>query len=119
MKKTSAYEEDDWNARMAATVTDIGSASSTVRYFGKDGYYAKGRPEHRKASFRHGEAARALGLGRHVSPKRIDAILPAHVPGTGLRLGRMCDGERQHPPGVDIAPPAPKPVSLAALLDGD
>ena len=31
----------------------------------------------------------------------------------------MCDGERQHRPGVDIALPAPKPVSLAALLHGD
>ena len=32
---------------MLATVTNIGSASSTVHYFEQDGYYAKGDPEHR------------------------------------------------------------------------
>ena len=41
---------------MVATVTDIGSAGSTVHYFERDGYYAKGDPEHRKASFWNGEA---------------------------------------------------------------
>ncbi len=85
---------------MVAMVTNIGSASSTVHYFEQDGYYAKGDPEHRKASFWHGEAARALGLGRHVSPNRFNAILEGHVPGTGLRLGRMRDGGHQHRPGV-------------------
>ena len=104
---------------MVATVTNIGSASATVHYFEQDGYYAKGDPEHRKASFWHGEAARALGLGRHVSPKRFNAILEGHVPGTGLRLGRMRDGGHQHRPGVDVTLSAPKSVSLAALLHGD
>ena len=98
---------------------NIGSASSTVHYFEQDGYYAKDDPEHRKASSWHGQAARALGLGRHVSPKRFNAILEGHVPGTGLRLGRMRDGEHQHLPGVDITLSAPKSVSLAALLHGD
>ena len=104
---------------MVATVTDIGSASSTVHYFEQDGYYAKGDPEHRKASFWHGEAARALGLGRHVSPKRFNKVLLGYVPGTDIRLGRMRDGEHQHRPGLDITLSAPKSVSLAALLHGD
>ena len=104
---------------MVATVTDIGSASSTVHYFEQDGYYAKGDPEHRRASFWHGEAARALGLGRHVSPKKFHAILQGYVPGTDIRLGRLRDGEHQHRPGVDITLSAPKSVSLAALLHGD
>ena len=104
---------------MVATVTDIGSASSTVHYFEQDGYYAKGDPEHRRASFWHGELARALGLGRHVSPKRFNAVLLGHVPGTDIRLGRVRDGEHQHRPGVDITLSAPKSVSLAALLHGD
>ena len=104
---------------MVATVTDIGSASSTVHYFEQDGYYAKGDPEHRRASFWHGEAAKALGLGRHVSPKRFNKVLLGHVPGTDIRLGRLRDGEHQHRPGVDITLSAPKSVSLAALLHGD
>ncbi len=104
---------------MVATVTDIGSASSTVHYFEQDGYYAKGDPEHRRASFWHGQAARALGLARHVSPKRFNAILLGYVPGTDIRLGRVRDGEHQHCPGVDITLSAPKSVSLAALLHGD
>ena len=104
---------------MVATVTPVGSASSTVHYFEQDGYYAKGDPEHRKASFWHGTLARALGLGRHVSPKRFNAILEGHVPGTDIRLGRMRDGEHQHRPGLDITLSAPKSVSLAALLHGD
>ncbi len=104
---------------MVATVTDIGSASSTVHYFEQDGYYAKGDPEHRRASFWHGELARALGLGRHVSPKKFHAILQGYVPDTDIRLGRLRDGEHQHRPGVDITLSAPKSVSLAALLHGD
>ena len=104
---------------MVATVTDIGSASSTVHYFEQDGYYAKGDPEHRRASFWHGAAARALGLGRHVSPKTFHAILQGYVPGTDIRLGRLRDGGHQHRPGVDITLSAPKSVSLAALLHGD
>ncbi len=104
---------------MVATVTDIGSASSTVHYFEQDGYYAKGDPEHRRASLWHGQAARALGLGRHVSPKTFNAILQGYVPGTDIRLGRLRDGEHQHRPGVDITLSAPKSVSLAALLHGD
>ena len=98
-------------------VPSIGSASSTVHYLEQDGYCAKDDPEHRKASFWRGRAAKAPGLGRHVSPKRFNAILQGHVPKTELRLGRMRDGE--HRPGVDITLSAPKSVSLAALLHED
>ena len=104
---------------MVATVTAITSASATVHYFEKDGYYAKNSPEHRRASFWHGAAARDLALGRHVRPKIFESILAGHVPGAGRRLGRARDGEHQHRPGVDITFSAPKSVSLQALVKGD
>ncbi len=104
---------------MVATVTAITSASATVHYFEQDGYYAKNDPEHRRASFWHGTAARDLGLGRHVKPKIFESILAGHVPGTDQRLGRARDGEHQHRPGVDITFSAPKSVSLQALVMGD
>lgn len=94
---------------MVATVTSLSSASTTVHYFEHDGPYAKGAPEHRKASFWHEEAARALELGRHVSPKRINAILQGYVPETNLRLGRMRDGEHQHRPGRETVPSCFRP----------
>ncbi|MDE0417105.1 MAG: relaxase domain-containing protein [bacterium] len=104
---------------MVATVTAITSASATVHYFEQDGYYAKNSPEHRRASFWHGAAARDLGLGRHVKPKVFESILAGYVPGTNQRLGRARDGEHQHRPGVDITFSAPKSVSLQALVMGD
>ncbi len=104
---------------MVATVTAITSASATVHYFEQDGYYARNDPEHRRASFWHGTAARDLGLGRHVKPKIFESILAGHVPGTDQRLGRARDGEHQHRPGVDITFSAPKSVSLQALVMGD
>ena len=104
---------------MVATVTAITSASATVHYFEQDGYYAKNDPEHRRASFWHGTAARDLALGRHVKPKAFQSILAGYVPGTGQRLGRARDGEHQHRPGVDITFSAPKSVSLQALVMGD
>ena len=73
---------------MVATVTAITSASATVHYFEQDGYYAKNDPEHRRASFWHGAAARDLALGRHVKPKTFESILAGYVPGTDIRLGR-------------------------------
>ena len=104
---------------MVATVTAITSVSATVHYFEQDGYYAKNDPEHRRASFWHGAAARDLGLGRHVKPKAFESILAGYVPGTDQRLGRARDGEHQHRPGVDITFSAPKSVSLQALVMGD
>ena len=104
---------------MVATVTALTSAAVTTRYFERDGYYAKSDPEHRKASGWHGRGAAALGLGRHVSPARFEAILSGTVPGTDVTLGRIRDGRREHRPGVDVTMQAPKSVSLAALVSGD
>ena len=104
---------------MVATVTALTSASSTVHYFEQDGYYAKNSPEHRKASFWHGAAARDLALGRHVKPTVFESILAGYVPGTDRRLGRARDGAHQHRPGVDITFSAPKSVSLQGLVRED
>ena len=76
-------------------------------------------PEHRKASFWHGAAARDLALGRQVKPKLFESILAGFVPGTDRRLGRARDGEHQHRPGVDITFSAPKSVSLQGLVRED
>ncbi len=101
---------------MVATVTRLKAAATTVHYFEVDGYYARNDPEHRKASRWHGEAAALLGLQGRVDPKRFEAVLAGYVPGTGLRLGRLRDGEHQHRPGVDVTFSAPKSVSLEALV---
>ena len=122
---------------MVATVVNLTSASSTERYFRVDGYgsvpgapdddspntdggdyYARTGDEHRKASHWRGAGAAALALKGHVEPDAFRRILQGHVPGTGLRLGRMRDGAHEHRPGVDITLSAPKSVSLEALLPG-
>ena len=104
---------------MVATVTHITSASRSVAYFEQDGYYARGSAQHRRASAWYGRGAAALGLPRHVSPRRFHAVLSGQVPGTALRLGRIRDGVHEHRPGVDITLSAPKSVSIAALVEGD
>ena len=104
---------------MVATVTELRSTSAAVDYYEKDGYYAKNDPEHRRASFWHGEAASAVGLRGHVHPKRFESLLSGHVPGVDVRLGRKRDGEHVHRPGWDITLSAPKSVSLEALVRGD
>ena len=76
-------------------------------------------PEHRRASFWHGEAASAAGLRGYVHPKRFESVLSGHVPGVDVRLGRKRDGEHVHRPGWDITLSAPKSVSLEALVRGD
>ncbi|MYE60401.1 MAG: relaxase domain-containing protein [Alphaproteobacteria bacterium] len=104
---------------MVATFVELRSSAVTVSYFERDGYYARNDPEHRQASFWHGDAARALGLRGHVRPKRFESVLAGFVPGTDIRLGRMREGERQHRPGWDLTFSAPKSVSLEALVMGD
>ncbi len=84
---------------MVATFVELRSSAVTVSYFERDGYYARNDPEHRQASFWHGGAAQALGLGGHVRPKRFESVLAGFVPGTDIRLGRMREGERVHRPG--------------------
>ena len=104
---------------MVATVTELRSSSAAVDYYEKDGYYAKNDPEHRRASFWHGEAASAAGLRGHVDPKKFESVLSGQVPGADVRLGRKRDGEHVHRPGWDITLSAPKSVSLEALVRGD
>ena len=101
---------------MVATVTRLSAAASTVHYFEADGYYARGDPEHRRASAWHGQGVKALGLRGPVKPQRFEALLAGYVPGTGIRLGRLRDGEHQHRPGVDVTFSAPKSISLEALV---
>ena len=104
---------------MVATVHELASSATAVGYYEKDGYYAKNDPEHRKASFWHGEAARDLGLRGHVVPSRFESVLSGQVPKSDIRLGRIVEGEHQHRPGWDITFSAPKSVSLEALVMGD
>ena len=90
-----------------------------MSYYERDGYYARNDPEHRQASFWHGDAAKALGLRAHVRPSRFASVLSGYVPGTELRLGRMREGQHDHRPGWDITFSAPKSVSLESLVMGD
>ena len=109
---------------MVASLIDLSSASTTVKYFTvayyeAEGYYAKNDPRRRRASFWHGEGAAALGLPQHVSPRTFERVLAGYVPGTEIRLGRARDGEHEHRPGLDLTLSAPKSVSLEALLYGN
>ena len=104
---------------MVASLTELSSTTMTVEYFAREGYYAKNDPRQRRASFWHGQAARALGLPKHVSPRAFERILSGFVPGTETRIGRARDREHQHRPGLDLTLSAPKSVSLEALLHGD
>ena len=104
---------------MVCTVTVLGGAQSSVRYFEGDGYYVSMELEHRRASGWHGAGAAALGLRGHVYPKRFEQVLAGFVPHTRIRLGRKRDGEHQHRPGLDITLSAPKSVSLEGLVFGE
>ena len=114
---------------MVATVRNLKSSSSVSDYFRRDGGYYAGpgedkadarakEAEHRRASAWYGEGAAALGLeeGREVAAGTFEKVLQGRVLGTGVRLGRLRDGEHEHRPGFDITFSAPKSVSLAALL---
>ena len=114
---------------MVATIRNLTSSSATSEYFRQDGgyYLRKGddaadlrakRAEHRNASAWHGRGAAALGLhpGNPVGARAFEKLLQGHVIGTGVRLGRLRDGQHEHRPGFDITFSAPKSVSLAALL---
>lgn len=92
---------------MVATVTTLGSASSTVAYYARDGLCRADDPVHYRASRWYGRGCETLNLGSHVDPEPFAAILqdPASPD----------DG----PPGVDITFSAPKTVSLSALLRDD
>ncbi len=104
---------------MVASVSNITSASSTVQYFEKDGYYSKNDPEHREASHWVGQGAVQLGLSGHIDPAQFRSALEGYVPGTDVRLGRIRDGEHEHRAGVDLTLSAPKSVSLEALVQSN
>ncbi len=92
---------------MVATVTTLGSASSSVAYYARDGLCRADDSVHYHASRWYGRGCETLNLGSHVDPEPFAAILqdPAN-PNDG-------------PPGVDITFSAPKTVSLSALLRDD
>ncbi len=104
---------------MVASVCNITSASSTVQYFEKDGYYSKNDPEHREASYWVGQGAVLLGLSGPIDPVQFRSVLEGYVPQADIRLGRIRDGEHEHRPGVDLTLSAPKSVSLEALVQGN
>ncbi len=106
---------------MVASIGAVASPSQGASYYERDGYYARGDPEHRAASAWAGRGAAELGLEGPVDPDIFKAVLEGAVPdGSGRRLGkRGKDGEIHHRPGRDLTFSAPKSVSLAALVGGD
>ena len=58
---------------MVCTVTVLGGAQSSVRYFEGDGYYVTMELGHRRASGWHGKGAGALGLRGHEYPEAPEA----------------------------------------------
>lgn len=104
---------------MVASIAQLTSAATSVRYYARDGQVREDDPEHRLASRWHGMGARALGLAGPVDAESFQAVLEGHVPGTGLRLGSIRKGRHRHRPGVDLVFSAPKSVALEALFEGD
>ncbi len=98
--------------------TPLASAEQAFGYFLHE-YLARNDPEHRTANRWHGKGAAALGLPQRVGKRRFMGVLAGRVPGTGIRLGRIVEGEHQHRPGWDATFSAPKSVSLEALLYGN
>ncbi len=101
---------------MVATITNISSAKSSVKYFEKDGYYAKDDPEHKCASRWYGAGAEELGLTNQVEKDDFERIVNGEVLGTDILLGRNIDGERQHRAGVEITFSALKAVSIEGVV---
>ena len=106
---------------MVASIGVVASPSQGVTYYERDGYYAKGDPEHKAGSAWAGKGAEELGLSGEVDPDTFKAILEGKVPdGEGRQLGRINrEGNVEHRPGRDVTLSAPKSVSLVALIGGD
>ena len=85
---------------MVAKVRPLKSSAAAVSYYEKDGYYAKDDPEHRDASFWHGEAAKDLGLKGHVLPGEFEDALAGWVPGDGDPSRADARGRERPPPGL-------------------
>lgn len=106
-------------AAMVASIGKITSAAQGVRYFEKDGYYARDDAAHKEASAWAGKGAAALGLIGSVKPEAFQSVLEGEVPG-GRRLGRRdIDGSITHRPGRDVTLSSPKSVSLMTMVGGD
>ena len=116
---------------MVATVVTLGSASSTVGYYARDGFHQADDPAHHQASRWFGRASQTLGLCAHVDPHPFAAVLagrfpvpdserqPGRVVPAGVVRSNRPDAAAWRHPGLDITFSAPKSVSLTALLEGD
>ena len=104
---------------MVASIAELTSAATSVRYYARDGLVSEDDPGHRLASRWHGRAAEALGLSGPVDAEPFGSLLQGHVPGTGIRLGSIRNGLHRHRPGIDLVLSAPKSVALEALFEGD
>ena len=104
---------------MVASIAELTSAATSVRYYARDGLVSENDPGHRLASRWHGRAAEELGLSGPVDAEPFGSLLQGHVPGTGIRLGSIRNGLHRHRPGIDLVLSAPKSVALEALFEGD
>ena len=104
---------------MVASIAELTSAATSVRYYARDGLVSEDDPGHRLASRWHGRAAEALGLSGPVDAEPFGSLLQGYVPGTGIRLGSIRNGIHRHRPGIDLVLSAPKSVALEALFEGD
>ena len=72
---------------MVVSIGAVASASQSVFYYEKDGYYARDDPAHREASSWAGKGAADLGLEGPVDPEVFRSVLEGEVPnGSGHRL---------------------------------
>ncbi len=104
---------------MVTSIGKIASPAQGVRYFEKDGYYAKDDGAHREVSACAVGGAEALGLSGPVDPERFRSVLEGEVPGR-RRLGRKeIDGGITHWPSRDVTLSAPKSGSVMAMVGGN
>ena len=105
---------------MVASIGAVAAPSQGVTYYEKDGYYAKDDPDHRDASAWAGKGADALGLSGPVRSGRVHR--DPRGPGAGwaaTRPSRQGTAKSSTVPAATSPSPAPKSVSLAALVGGD
>ena len=98
--------------------TPLASAEQAFGYFLHE-YLARNDPEHRTANRWHARARRRWACRNGWASAASWGFSRAVFRGTGIRLGRIVEGEHQHRPGWDATFSAPKSVSLEALLYGN
>ena len=119
VRRTALSTEPGRAHSKATSIGKIASPAQGVRYFEKDGYYAKDDGTHREASACAGRDAEALGLSGPVDPERFRLVQKGEVRGR-RRLGRReIDGGITHRPGRDVRQRGPKSVSLMSMVGGD